>query len=68
MNCKKLSKRNLKDFAKTVISELGISNNEVMLHLYGGKKICHNCKDPHLFIDRFCPNCGIVLRKDKNAA
>ena len=56
-NCKKLSRKNLRDFAKTVIEELGLTNNEVMLYLYGGKKQCPDCKELHLFIDRFCPEC-----------
>lgn len=57
---KRLPRRVLVAFAKSVIAELGLSNNEVMLHLYGGKKICHDCKAQHLFIDRFCPECGTL--------
>ena len=60
--CKKLSRKNLIAFAKTVIRELGLTSNEVMLHLYGGKKQCPDCNELHLFIDRFCPECGILAR------
>lgn len=68
MNCKKLSRKDLTAFAKTVIEELGLSNNEVMLHLYGGKKTCPDCKEQHLYIDRFCPECGILSREKDIAA
>ncbi len=57
---RKLSRRYLIAFAKSVIAELGLSNNEVMLHLYGGQRVCHDCKAQHLFIDRFCPECGTL--------
>jgi len=56
--CKKLRGKDLKAFARAVIEELGLTNNEVMLFLYEGKKQCPNCKELHLFIDRFCPSCG----------
>jgi hypothetical protein len=68
MKCKKLSRRNLRDFAKTVIEELGLSNNDVMLYLYGGKKQCPDCNALILFIDRFCPECGILSREEDEAA
>ncbi len=57
---RKLSRRSLIAFAKSVVAELGLSNNEVMLHLYGGRKYCPDCKAQHLFIDRFCPECGTL--------
>jgi hypothetical protein len=57
---KKLRRRDLIALAKSVIAELGLPNIEVMLHLYGGLKVCLDCKAQHLFIDRFCPECGIL--------
>jgi hypothetical protein len=65
---KRLTRRQLIAFAKSVIEELNLSNNEVMLHLYGGKKVCPDCKEQHLFIDRFCPECGILSPTEKEAA
>ena len=65
--CKKLSRKNLRDFAKTVIGELGLTNNEVMLHLYGGRKLCPDCNGQRMYIDRFCPECGISPRKEEKA-
>ena len=55
--CKKLRGSDLKAFAKKVIEELGLTNDEVMLFLYGGKKLCPSCKELHMYIDRFCPIC-----------
>ena len=60
--CKRLSGRALRAFAKKTIEELGLTNNEVMLFLYDGKKQCPDCKELHLFIDRFCPKCGNLPR------
>lgn len=65
MKNKKLSRRNLIAFARSVIAELSLSNNEVMLHLYGGQRVCHDCKAQHLFIDRFCPECGTLPKTEQ---
>jgi hypothetical protein len=65
---KRLTRRHLIAFAQSVIEELNLSNNEVTLHLYGGKKVCPDCKEQHLFIDRFCPECGILSSSIKEAA
>jgi hypothetical protein len=57
---KRLPRRILIAFARSVITELGLSNNEVMLHLYGGLKVCPDCKAQHFYTDRFCPECGVL--------
>jgi len=63
--CKKLRSKDLKAFAKKAIEELGLTNNEVMLFMYGGQKQCPDCKELHLFIDRLCPRCGILVSMGK---
>jgi len=65
--CKKLRGKDLKAFAKAAIEELDLANNEVMLFMYGGKKQCPDCKELHLFIDRFCPKCGILKQGDEES-
>lgn len=65
--CKKLSRKNLKAFAQTVIEELALTNNEVILHIYGGRKLCPGCNGQRMYIDRFCPECGITPRKEEKA-
>jgi len=65
LSCKKLRRKDYIAFAKVAIENLGLTNNEVMLHLYGGKKQCSDCNRPYAFTDRFCPHCGIpAQRKD----
>ena len=63
---KRVRRKNLIAFAKTVIKELNLTNNEVMLHLYGGKKLCPGCNGQHFYTDRFCPECGISPRLESN--
>jgi len=65
--CKKLRGKELKAFARTAIEELGLTNNEVMLFLYDGKKQCPDCKELHLYIDRFCPKCGILAQTSEKS-
>jgi len=61
--CKKLGNKELISFAKKAIEELGLTNNEVMLYLYDGKKHCPDCKELYQYIDRFCPKCGVLACK-----
>ena len=65
--CKKLRGKDLKAFSKAAIEELGLTNNEVMLFMYGGKKQCPDCKELHLYIDRVCPECGNLSRDEEKS-
>ena len=61
--CNELGRDHLVAFAKAAIKELGLSNEDIMCYLKGEARMCSDCGCIHLFIDRFCPECGVLARE-----
>lgn len=55
-----ISREHLIAFAEAAIEELGLSGDDVGRYVQGAKRKCFDCGCLHLYIDRFCPECGVL--------